>query len=47
MHILIYIYKHHRNIPEFEINGTRLLTNQLGYVKYADSQAFLAIPHKV
>jgi len=31
---------HHRNIPEFEINGTRLLTNQLGYVKYAENKGF-------
>ncbi len=31
---------HHRNIPAFEINGTRLLTNQLGYVKYAENKGF-------
>lgn len=31
---------HHRYIPEFEINGTRLLTNQLGYVKYAENKGF-------
>ena len=28
-----WIYGHsHRNVPDFEINGTRMLTNQLGYV---------------
>lgn len=31
---------HHRNVPEFKINGTRLLTNQLGYVKYAENKGF-------
>ena len=31
---------HHRNVPEFEIGGTRLLTNQLGYVKYAEHKGF-------
>jgi len=33
-----WIYGHHHiNVDEFEINGTKLLTNQLGYVKYEDS----------
>jgi len=31
---------HHRNIPEFEINGTRLITNQLGYLRYGEQAGF-------
>jgi predicted phosphohydrolase len=31
---------HHSNIPEFEINGTKLITNQLGYVKYKRNKLF-------
>jgi len=31
---------HHRNVAEFEIEGTRLLTNQLGYVKYRENKGF-------
>jgi predicted phosphohydrolase len=27
---------HHQNIPEFEIGNTKMLTNQLGYVKYEE-----------
>jgi predicted phosphohydrolase len=33
---------HHRNIPPFIIGGTNLLTNQLGYVKYAENKGFRA-----
>lgn len=33
--VAAWIYGHsHRNIPDFEINGTRMLTNQLGYVPF-------------
>ncbi|TSJ39708.1 metallophosphoesterase [Mucilaginibacter corticis] len=31
---------HHQNIPEFEIGPTKLLTNQLGYVKYNEHMLF-------
>lgn len=31
---------HHRNIPEFLIGTTRLLTNQLGYVAYGEQRTF-------
>ena len=31
---------HHQYIPEFEIGRTRLVTNQLGYVKYGEHHAF-------
>jgi len=31
---------HHYNIPVFEIGTTRLLTNQLGYVKYKEHMSF-------
>lgn len=31
---------HHRNIPEFKINRTRLITNQLGYVEYNEHSTF-------
>ena len=31
---------HHSNIPEFEINGTKMITNQLGYVKYKRNKLF-------
>jgi predicted phosphohydrolase len=32
-----WIYGHHHcNIPEYKIGNTRLLTNQLGYVKYGE-----------
>ena len=31
---------HHSNIPEFEINGTKLITNQLGYVKYKKNKTY-------
>jgi predicted phosphohydrolase len=31
---------HHRNIPEFKINRTRLITNQLGYVDYNEHGTF-------
>ena len=31
---------HHTNIPEFEINGTKLITNQLGYVKYKKNKTY-------
>lgn len=36
-----WIYGHsHRNLPEFEIGGTRMLTNQLGYVMLREHNAF-------
>jgi predicted phosphohydrolase len=31
---------HHTNIPEFEINGAKLITNQLGYVKYKKNKTY-------
>ena len=31
---------HHTNIPGFEINGTKLITNQLGYVKYKKNKTY-------
>ena len=36
-----WIYGHsHSNTPDFEIGKTRLLTNQLGYVKYGEQLSF-------
>lgn len=36
-----WIYGHsHRNMPEFEIGGTRMLTNQLGYVHLGEDRSF-------
>ncbi len=29
---------HHENIPEFEIENTKFVTNQLGYVKYKENE---------
>lgn len=31
---------HHRNTPEFIIGRTRMLTNQLGYVRHGEHEAF-------
>jgi hypothetical protein len=31
---------HHRNIPEFKIGKTTMLTNQLGYVYYREHKYF-------
>lgn len=31
---------HHNNIPDFEIAGTRVVTNQVGYVQYNEHQHF-------
>lgn len=31
---------HHRNVSEFKIGGTRLLTNQLGYIQYDEQKGF-------
>ncbi len=31
---------HHRNIPDFNIGNTNILTNQLGYVKYNENKGF-------
>ncbi|MEL7006164.1 MAG: metallophosphoesterase [Bacteroidota bacterium] len=31
---------HHRNIPDFEVNGTKLTTNQLGYLHYGEQAGF-------
>jgi len=33
---------HHRNIPEFKIGHTKMLTNQLGYVQHNENQLFNA-----
>lgn len=35
----IYVH-HHQYMPEFEIGRTRLVTNQLGYVKYGEHHGF-------
>ncbi|MPN61726.1 hypothetical protein SDC9_209468 [bioreactor metagenome] len=36
-----WIYGHsHSNTPDFEIGNTRMLTNQLGYVKYGEQSKF-------
>jgi hypothetical protein len=36
-----WVYGHsHRNIPDFEINGTKLITNQLGYVGRQENYSF-------
>jgi predicted phosphohydrolase len=38
-----WIYGHHHvNTPEFMIGGTRLLTNQLGYVRYQEHSSYRA-----
>lgn len=31
---------HHRNVPEFEIGNTKMLTNQLGYVRAGEHEGF-------
>ena len=31
---------HHTNIPTFDINGAKLITNQLGYVKYKKNKTY-------
>ncbi|MCL2072348.1 MAG: metallophosphoesterase [Marinilabiliaceae bacterium] len=39
--ISFWIYGHsHRNMPEIEINGTRMLNNQLGYVQSKEHHTF-------
>lgn len=39
--ILAWIYGHHHQaVPEFEIGGTKMLTNQLGYVRYREHLSF-------
>ena len=36
-----WIYGHtHGNTPDFEIGKTKLLTNQLGYMKYGEQDGF-------
>ena len=36
-----WIYGHsHRNLADFEINGTQLLTNQMGYVAWNEQHSF-------
>ena len=36
-----WIYGHsHRNMPEIDINGTKMLCNQLGYVRYGEHVTF-------
>ncbi|MFK8161886.1 MAG: metallophosphoesterase [Lewinella sp.] len=36
-----WIYGHsHRNVADFELNGTKVLTNQLGYVQYGEQMDF-------
>jgi len=40
-----WIYEHHhRNIPDFKIGRTKMLTNQLGYVQHYENSLFR--PHK-
>ncbi len=31
---------HHSNVPEFAIGNTRMLTNQLGYVRIGENKSF-------
>jgi predicted phosphohydrolase len=31
---------HHRNVPDFKVGGSNMLTNQLGYVKYGENRRF-------
>lgn len=39
--IAAWIYgHHHRNTPEFAVGGTRMLTNQLGYVAMGEQRGF-------
>jgi predicted phosphohydrolase len=41
-----WIYGHtHGNIPDFKIGNTKLLTNQLGYVKYGEHKLFSTDKH--
>ena len=36
-----WVYGHsHRNVPAFDLNGTRMLTNQLGYVQLGEHRSF-------
>jgi len=36
-----WIYGHsHRNVPDFDLGGTRVITNQLGYVQYGEQSEF-------
>ena len=36
-----WIYGHsHRNLPDFEIGGTKMVTNQLGYIAYGENNLF-------
>lgn len=39
--IKYWIYGHsHRNKKDFEINGTKMITNQMGYVEYGEQSTF-------
>jgi len=38
---------HHSNVGSFKVGTTELLTNQLGYVKYHENQAFRLDRHIV
>ena len=39
--IVYWIYGHHHcNVGDFEIKNTKLLTNQLGYIKYNENRGF-------
>lgn len=39
--VAAWVYGHsHRNVPEFTIGGTRMLTNQLGYVQLGEHSSF-------
>ncbi|KFC59179.1 metallophosphoesterase [Flavobacterium gilvum] len=36
-----WIYGHHHcNVPDFNIGKTKLVTNQLGYIKYVENENF-------
>jgi len=41
-----WIYGHsHRNMPAIDINGTKMLCNQLGYVQYGENKTFDSQAH--
>ncbi|MCC9063731.1 hypothetical protein [Flavobacterium piscisymbiosum] len=37
---VFHIQHHHVNVADFEIGNTKLITNQLGYIKYNENTGF-------